>query len=247
MADKPGGVVRIGTAGWSIPAALADRMPGDGSRLQRYAAWFNATEINSCFHRPHRRSTYQRWAESVGPDFSFAVKLPRTITHEQRLLACDDHIARFAGEVDGLGSKRGPVLVQLPPSLAFDALAAEAFFVELARILPGAIVCEPRHESWVSTEAEALLLGLGVARVAADPARVARLAEPGGRRDLAYFRLHGSPRPYWSAYGPEAAARHADRLAALRADAVDSWTIYDNTASGAATADALALHDRLGA
>jgi uncharacterized protein YecE (DUF72 family) len=76
----------VGTAGWSLDRRYAAHFPGAGSHLQRYSGSFNAAEINSSFHRPHRRSTYERWAASVPEDFRFSVKLPKTITHERRLI-----------------------------------------------------------------------------------------------------------------------------------------------------------------
>src|ERR1700749_132945 len=118
---------RVGTAGWSIPKTVGDAFPSPGSHLTRYAARFSAVEINSSFYRPHRPATYARWAASVQASFRFSVKLPRTITHERRLLECDDLLARFADEVANLGEKRGPVLIQLPPSLAFEASIAGRF------------------------------------------------------------------------------------------------------------------------
>jgi uncharacterized protein YecE (DUF72 family) len=233
--------VRVGIAGWSIAAAHAGRFPEGSSHLERYARRFNAAEINSSFHRPHRRSTYERWAATVDDDFRFAVKLPRTITHDRRLVDCEDLLRGFVDEVAGLGEKRGPSLVQLPPSFAFDPSIAGDFFALLARELPGQAVCEPRHASWFSDEADALLRTNQVARVAADPARVPAAAAPGGWSGLAYFRFHGSPRVYWSSYEDEAIAAQA---AAAREHA-DSWVIYDNTTSGAAIANALSLSDRL--
>lgn len=168
--------------------------------------------------------------------FRFAVKLPKTITHERKLVDVAAPLARFADEVGGLAEKRGPVLVQLPPSLAFDPGVATSFFALLAGALIGQIVCEPRHASWFEAEADALLVDHRVARVAADPARVPAAALPGGWRGLTYARWHGSPAVYRSSYDPDAIARHA----ALAATG-ESWTIYDNTASGAATANAMAL------
>ena len=231
---------RVGTAGWSIPQAVADRFPAEGTGLERYAAVFDAVEINSSFYRPHRRATYERWAASVSANFRFAVKLPKTITHERRLADCDDLLAAFAEGVSGLGDKSGPILVQLPPSLIFDAARADAFFPALAEVLPGAIACEPRHASWFTADADALLDGHRVARVAADPAKVPEAAEPGGWPGLTYRRFHGSPRIYYSPYGPERVAEHA---ASAKTVSGEVWTIYDNTASGAATEDALCLLD----
>ncbi|QXQ08534.1 DUF72 domain-containing protein [Sphingosinicellaceae bacterium] len=234
----------MGTAGWSIPQTHDTGFPSKregASHLERYAARFDAVEINSSFHRPHRRATYARWAASVGPGFRFAVKLPRTISHDRRLVDCGDLIERFAAEVDGLGDRRGPLLLQLPPSLAFDPGVVAAFLRQLAAGPSGSIACEPRHASWFTPAADALLTAAGVARVAADPARAAGAETPGGWPGLAYFRWHGSPHVYRSAYPAAVLAAHGARLAALAAAGVPSWTIFDNTASGAATGNALEL------
>ncbi len=236
-------MIRIGTAGWSIPRAFSDQLPGEGSHLQRYARSFNAAEINSSFHRSHRRTTYERWAASVPDDFRFAVKLPKTITHQRKLVDCDEAIAAFAEEVSGLGDRRGPILVQLPPRLEFDAALVLPFFERLARVVGGTLVCEPRHPSWFDPAADAHLAQLGIARVAADPAPVPHAAVPGGWQGLTYTRWHGSPAIYPSPYGDAAIAPLAKRL---RAADVESWAFLDNTASGPATGNALALSAECG-
>ncbi len=236
---------RIGVAGWSIAAAHNARFPAAGSQLERYSTRLDTVEINSSFHRSHRRATYERWTASVPTRFRFAVKLPKTITHQRRFVDCAEPLARFAAEIGGLGEKRGPVLVQLPPSFAYPGDIARVFFDELTSALAGAIALEPRHASWLDPETDAILAKHRVARVAADPAKVPAAAVPGGWRGLAYFRLHGAPRIYWSPYDPPAIEEHATRAAALKADGIDVWTIYDNTASGSAIDNALALAERL--
>src|SRR4029078_9092426 len=105
---------RIGTAGWSVPSSYLDRVPPGGSHLERYARRLSAVEINSSFHRAPRRIAYQRWAQSVPADFRFAVKLPKTITHEAGLADCGALLDRFVDEVTGLGDKLAVLLVQLP-------------------------------------------------------------------------------------------------------------------------------------
>jgi uncharacterized protein YecE (DUF72 family) len=140
--------VHIGTAGWSISSAAASRFPLDGSHLQRYAQVLDCVEINSSFYRPHQPSTYARWAASVPEHFRFSVKLPRSITHERRLRDCAAELDRFAGEVMQLGNKLGCVLVQLPPSLRFEADVASAFFHALRQRVDGMLACEARHPSW---------------------------------------------------------------------------------------------------
>ncbi|HEY8564601.1 MAG TPA: DUF72 domain-containing protein [Beijerinckiaceae bacterium] len=200
----------------------------------------NAVEINSSFYRPHRRTTYERWAASVPDGFRFAVKVPRSITHERRLREVDDLVDRFLSEVAGLGATLGPLLVQLPPKLAFEAEISSTFLSNLRARVAGSIVCEPRHPSWFTREVSALLVEHRIARVAADPAPVPGAGEPGGWSGLVYWRLHGSPRIYYSPYSEEAVAEVAQRLTREASRGAGSWCIYDNTAAFAATHDALA-------
>ena len=215
--------------------------PEAGSHLARYAARFPVVEINSSFHRAHRPGTYARWAAETPPGFRFAAKLPKTITHQLLLAAADEALDAFLGEAAGLGEKLAVLLVQLPPSFAFDAAVAAPLFAGLAARTAVSVVCEPRHPSWFDAEADALLASLRVARVAADPARVPAAAEPGGWRGMAYYRLHGSPRMYYSSYPPETLRALADRLRGDAGGGREAWCIFDNTASGAAAANALEL------
>jgi uncharacterized protein YecE (DUF72 family) len=231
--------MRIGTAGWSIPKEHAASFPLVGSHLERYSAVLNAVEINSSFYRPHRKATYERWSAAVPDDFRFAVKIPKTVTHERRLKDPGDLLDRFLQEVEGLGSKLGPLLIQLPPSLDFQDDVADRFLHELRDWFGGGIVCEPRHASWFTPHVDKLLNKLRIARVVADPARVPNACEPGGWRGLSYYRLHGSPRIYYSPYSPEALSDIADRLVRDTAAGAETWCIFDNTAAFSATKDAI--------
>lgn len=230
----------IGTAGWAISAETKGSFPSEGTALGRYAARFRGVEINSSFHRPHRPSTWQRWAESVPPDFRFSVKLPKTITHQRKLIDCADSIAEFLGSTCGLGDKLAVILVQLPPSLSFCRSIAKDFFVLLRAQSEAAIACEPRHASWFEEEAEALLADMGVARVAADPALAPDAGRPGGSQLIRYWRLHGSPHRYRSSYDDPRLQDYAARIG-KSGEGSDAWCIFDNTASGSATGNALRL------
>lgn len=235
--------IRIGTAGWSIASRYAGEFPPEGMGLARYAHRLSCVEINSSFYRSHRASTWTRWGELVPADFRFSVKIPRSITHERRLEDCDGLVAALIEETAGLGEKLAVFLVQLPPTLVYDAVTAESFFRTLGTATSARIACEPRHRSWFEPAADDLLARCRVARVAADPAPVPAGAQPGGWRAFAYWRLHGSPDMYRSAYGPRALDRYADRIVAGRQK--EAWCIFDNTASSAALGDALALGGRL--
>ena len=85
----------IGTAGWAIPAANRPSFQEVGTALQRYAAVMPCVEINSSFHRPHRRTTWERWADSVPDGFLFAAKIPKEISHVRRLMDATDALDRF--------------------------------------------------------------------------------------------------------------------------------------------------------
>ncbi len=234
-------MILVGCAGWSLPRALQDRFGPGPSHLARYATRFAATELNSSFHRPHRPAVYERWAAAVPRDFRFSAKLPKTITHERRLVDCAGVLGEFLGEAAALGPRLACLLVQLPPSLAFDAGVAQGFLALLRGRFAGALALEPRHASWFGAEADALLRAHEVARVLADPVRHDAGGAPGGWPGLVYLRLHGSPRIYYSSYPTELLQALAARLRRAEAEGAQAWCIFDNTAAGAAAGDALAL------
>lgn len=236
----------VGTAGWTLPRDTQARFPPGESHLARYARVFPAVEINSTFHRPHRASTFERWAQVVPRHFRFSLKIPKTITHEHRLAGTRALVGEFLDQVAPLGDALSCLLVQLPPSLELDARIARPFLTGLRERFEGDIVLEPRHASWFTEKAGSLLADARVARVAADPPRAANGFDPGGYDRVAYFRLHGSPRVYYSAYEEPFIESLAARIDALIRRDVRCWCIFDNTTLGAATGNALTLMERLG-
>lgn len=234
-------VACVGTAGWAVPVSATAR----GTHLQRYARVLRGVEINSSFYRPHAPATYERWASATPPEFRFAVKVPRSISHDQRLTGTRDLLARFLDETAGLGTRRGPLLLQLPPSFGYDARTVGRFLALLRRRYEGTVVVEPRHASWFASPAEALLTSYRAARVGADPAVVDGAAAPAAWPGVCYFRLHGSPRIYWSSYTPEALTRVLVQLRHAMVSGAEAWCIFDNTAGGAAYPNARVVHQRL--
>jgi uncharacterized protein YecE (DUF72 family) len=238
----------IGTAGWGLPAGVRPAFPETGTHLSRYARRLSGVEINSTFYRRHRRSTFTSWASQVPDDFRFAVKMPRVITHELALRSAARFVDEFVSDIEALGDRLGPLLIQLPPGLAYEAASVKRFLRVLRNRFIGAVVCEPRHPSWHSIAATSTLAEWQIGRVAADPPRLAPVEEPAGWLGPAgdgvgatiYYRLHGHPRIYWSNY--DDVALEAIRQSMRRWPALaDVWCIFDNTAAGAATANALTL------
>lgn len=238
--------VRIATAGWGLPGRFQARFPGEGSHLERYARVLSGTEVNRTFRRTPRAATLERWAASVPARFRFAVKCPAAITHERRLSGATATLDALLEALAPLGAKLGPLLVQLPPSLAYDGRRAQGFLRALRARRAGPDALEPRHPSWFTPEAEQLLARHRVARVAADPPRAPGGDRPGGFRGLAYFRLHGRPRPYYSAYREEGDLEAwAERARAAAREARAVWVVFDNTAAGEGIGNALALRELL--
>jgi uncharacterized protein YecE (DUF72 family) len=225
----------IATAAWSISKKVADRFGQEGSGLTRYASVLEGVEINSTFYRRHKTSTFARWGKSVPDSFRFAVKIPKEITHTRAMKDIAEPFDTFLEDIMPLGEKRGPLLCQLPPSLAFDADELDSAFKAMRHADEGQIVIEVRHKSWASAEALDLLKSYAIDRVLADPAPV----WPAEDFDTLpkYVRLHGKPKIYYSSYTDDEIRSFSNLLAP------DSWCVFDNTASGAAIEDALTMLD----
>ena len=168
--------------------------------------------------------------------------MPKAVSHEAKLECEAAVLEKFLGEVRVLREKLGPLLLQMAPSFAFDERVARGFLSMMRGMYEGALVVEPRNASWFGDEADELMKEFRVARVAADPARVVEAAVCGGWEGIRYWRLHGSPRMYWSAYSAEFLRGIAE---AMKAGKSECWCVFDNTASGAALADALVLKEML--
>ena len=243
----------VGTAGWTVPkqhiglftaTASGERL----SHLDRHASRLHCVEINSSFHRPHLYSTWERWAATTPAHFRFALKAPKVVTHTLKLVKTGGALLQFFEAIGGLGNKLGPVLFQLPPKLAFDEAVAQEFFTTVRELYAGAVVLEPRHPGWFGGTADRLLGSYAVGRVAADPPKGSDLAKgPGGWPGIAYWRLHGAPRTYYSNYEESWLQELAVRLLSrgTQASPLNTWVIFDNTALGHAAANAIWLHEAL--
>jgi uncharacterized protein YecE (DUF72 family) len=261
------GIVHIGCAGWNVPPNTSaciepDDNAGHGrtpncstiaehneasnkkikSHLERYATFFSAVEINTSFYRPHLPITYAKWHKTVPSHFRFSVKFPRAITHGLRLQNCGVEVGRFLDEVANFEKSLGCLLIQLPPSLRFNAGITDDFFTLIQDRFDVPLALEPRHPSWFDSSVFRLLEHRGITLVHADPrpvgVTIAKLPQIGS---MAYFRLHGSPVTYRSSYDQ----RYLDNLLCdillQHSCGKYVWCIFDNTASGAAFPNALAL------
>lgn len=212
--------LHICTAGWSW---IVD--------LKKYSRLFKSVEINASFYGVPKLETFEKWADSVPDDFKFSVKLFQGFTHTHRLAdiaGLDD----FVNRMNALGTKLGPLLIQLSPSLEFDRRIAAKFFSELRDRFSGDVVCEPRHLSWFPQAVDSFLVDYKIVRVAADPWRVEQASKPGGWQGIVYYRLHGSPVLYVSEYTQEFLQALAPKLLDA-ANSAQVWCVFDNAAENA--------------
>ncbi len=223
--------IKVACAGWTIAKEHSSLFPAEGSHLERYATLFDAVEVNSTFYRLPKADTFLKWKEAVPASFRFAVKLSKEITHVGRLRQLEG-LPLFVERARLLEEKLGPILVQLPPSLAFEEAVASAFFETCRHLWAGNWALEPRHATWFTPAATDLLEFHRIALVAADPAVNPAGTVPGAWDGLYYFRLHGSPEMYHSNYSENYLRELAGSITA--AGVRSTWVVFDNTASGAA-------------
>ena len=263
--------IRVGTSGWRYPSWRGDFYPAglrQRDELAHLAGELNAVELNGSFYSLQRPSSYASWAEQVPDDFVFAVKGGRFITHMRRLVGVQPALANFfASGLLALGAKLGPVLWQLPASLAFDEKLLGDFFALLPRSTEaaGALAqlhdaklpegrtlttplvsapirhaLEPRHDSFHSPSARNLLERNEIAMVMADSAGTWPTFDV-VTAELVYVRLHGDTTLYHSGYSGAALEVWAARVRGWADEGLDVHVYFDNDARGHAPHDAKAL------
>jgi uncharacterized protein YecE (DUF72 family) len=232
--------VIIGTSGWQYrdwrgrfyPQRLAQRL-----WLEHYCRHFDTVESNAAFYRLPEQATFVSWRERTPPDFRWAVKASRYLTHIKRLREPAEPVARLMGRAEGLGPKLDAVLLQLPPTLQADRdLLREC----LAQFPPGTrVAVEPRHVSWWTDDVRALLERYGAALCWAD--RNEQPITPLWRTtDWGYLRLHTGVDDW--RYRPETLRLWAERLASTYGDG-DVLVYFNNDPGGAAVVDAVHFAD----
>src|SRR6202140_3466954 len=236
------GRIHIGISGWRYKGwrgvFYPEKLP-QRRELEFASRKFDTIELNGSFYSMQRPQSFLRWHAETPPDFTFAIKGSRYITHMLRLRNVEGPLAHFFAQ--GLlhfGAKLGPILWQLPPNFTFEAERLEQFFILLPRTLEQAAelarnhddrlkdrswfqvqkdgplrhALEIRHESFVSEKFIRLLRRYGVGSVVADTVEWPLLMDV--TADFVYCRLHGSEQLYASGYEADALYVWARRVVA---------------------------------
>ncbi|HVP12988.1 MAG TPA: DUF72 domain-containing protein [Phycisphaerae bacterium] len=237
MSTMARGECYIGTSGWSYAHWAKGRFYPKGLRQGEWLAFlarqFDTVEINASFYRLPRQEYVRRWREVTGGRFRFAVKLWRRITHEKRLADCDSDLESFFSVVNELGPKRGPLLVQLPPSLQKDPDRLDAFLAALSKTAGRSrwrVAVEFRHRDWLCDEVTSLLDRHRAALCLADLPRCP-VTEPNDA-PFVYVRRHGPGGGYRGCYAPEHIAADAERIRCWVHAGKDVYVYYNNDIDG---------------
>lgn len=242
------GGLHIGTSGWSYAhwgkGVFYPRGMNSRDWLSYYASRFDTVEVNMTFYRLPNEALLAQWRDATPSRFKFAFKMWRHITHERRLHDCEKPLQQFLTACETLGSKRGPLLVQLPPSFQCDCERLDSFLRLLKQAAGRSrwrVAVEFRHRSWLCDEAYAVLNQNRAAAVLADmpECRVRRV----GTASFVYMRRHGPKGDYASVYSARQIGVDAKRVREWLDANRTVYAYYNNDAEAFAPANALTLRE----
>lgn len=240
--------VFIGTSGWAYREWRTRFYPAQlrtVDQLAFYVSRLGSVEINGSAYRTPLPATVRRWSAVMPPGFVAAVKLAHGITHYRRLRHCGPALGQFMAVARELGAHRGPVLAQLPPGLAPDLGLLRDFLSEARAAMADptwALVVEFRHPGWLDERTAAVLDDGNATWCVADMPEC-RNDRPTPRAGVLYIRRHGTTGKYRGSYDDRLLRQDAERMSAWSAGGGDAYAFFNNTADGAAVADALRLQE----
>jgi len=229
----------VGTSGWQYrhwkEVFYPPKLPQRGW-LEYFAKRFQTTEVNNTFYNLPDASVFEQWEKVAPHDFLFALKMSRFLSHLKRLRDPEEPVERFLERARRLGGKRGPILIQLPPSMRVDAGRLKTTLAAFPASERVAI--EFRHESWFVPEVRSVL----------EQAHAALCLQDGGRGpqtptwDTAgwgYVRFHHGLASPASCYGRAALEAWVRRLSAVWPEPADLYAYFNNDWNGCALRDAI--------
>ena len=241
--------VNIGTSGWSykdwVGIFYPEKLPAKDF-LSFYAQYFNSVEINSSFYHLPRGSTVIDWTKKVPKDFLFCPKMSRFITHIKRLKEPEEPLQRFFETFAPMKKCSGPILIQLPPSLKFDAAVAEHFFSVLkTNHADFHFAIEVRHQSWLSDESIQLLKKFKIAWVISQAGVDFPYAEHITSKNI-YVRFHGPGKLYTSSYSDKMLESFAGKFKSWLEEKFVLWIFFNNDFNGIGIENATRLKRMMG-
>ncbi|TMB77029.1 MAG: DUF72 domain-containing protein [Chloroflexi bacterium] len=228
----------VGTSGWQYPHWKRVFYPAKLPQrewLPYFAERFQAVEVNNTFYNLPEKSVFEHWRASTAEDFLFALKMSRYLTHLKRLQDPTEPVHRFIERARGLGSKLGPVLLQLPPRFKVNLRLLEETLVLFDRAVRVAV--EFRDETWFTAETHSLLEQHHAALCLADSPR---REQPGWRTaDWGFVRFHEGQGARAPGYEREGLRRWVSRIGETWPADADVFVFFNNDTAGYAIKDAI--------
>lgn len=237
MTDTPS-IPGIGTSGIAIPGPKSHFPPAyrERTRLAYYGSLFNSLEVNSCFYNIPRQQTLAKWASEVPDNFKFTLKLWRGATHVKGVDFLPEDINRFVQVANGVGDKKGCLLVQFPASVKIDLLRkVESVLAHLqpARADGWQLAIELRHNSWYVDSACQMFQHYGAAIVLHDMPASAPPFSLAQFSNCIYLRFHGPTGRYDGSYSDSVLQHTAEAIRAWQAEGKDIYVYFNNTVGDA--------------
>ena len=226
--------IHIGTSGWSYKGWKGTFYPDKlkpTDYLSFYSQHFKVTEINSSFYHLPLASTVVKWVDLVPDDFLFCPKISRYLTHMKKLNDPEEPLERFFDIFKPMQKKMGPVLIQLPASVAFNLSTEKRFYEILENEYPeNSFAIEVRHESWYSKESLDLMRKYTIAFVIAQSERFP-YKEFITAKNI-YVRFHGPKELYASSYSTKSLEEYAEKFPAWKKEGHSIWAFFNNDING---------------
>ncbi len=223
-----------GTSGLVLPVSQSHYPPEfqGKSRLTYYGFLFNSVEINSSFYKIPKVATVSKWAESVDENFRFTFKLSKVITHAKALSFKEEDVALFIQTIEHIGSKKGCLLIQFPPSLKIENMSqVEHLLMAIKNEDKNnlwKVAIEFRNLSWYHDEVYDLLNTYKTAMVIHDlPASATPLSE--SKSEFMYIRFHGPGGRYRGSYSDDFLFQYADYIKKGMKEGKGVYIYFNNT------------------
>jgi uncharacterized protein YecE (DUF72 family) len=246
-------MLRIGTSGWAYKHWLDRFYPDDlkpDDYLRYYAHEFNTAEINYSFYKLPSEENYHNWFQEVGPDFIFAVKGSRYLTHMKKLKDSADPWQKICDTAGCLDKKLGPILMQFPERWKKNTERLKEF-LEITKAAntgdnkaQGArIAFEFRDESWFCKEVYALLEKFDAALCIADSLKFIR--KDVLTTDFTYIRYHGRTPIYAANYSISELKTESKKIQKFLGDGINVYAYFNNDGEAHAIENARQLKKML--
>lgn len=238
MAKKIKGILRIGTSNIVLPGSKQSFPEAfrDKSRLHYYSSLFNSLEVNSSFYKVPMQSTFEKWSQDVPDNFRFTLKLWREITHVKNLAFDLNHIDHFLKAAEGIGNKKGCLLIQFPGKISLEYYNQLEIILERLQELDPKnewqIAVELRNPGWYVSETHELLDSYCASLVLHDIPK-SKNFEINKGAPFVYIRFHGPKGDYRDSYSNQFLEIQSQQIKLYLRAGKDVYIYFNNTVGNA--------------